>query len=101
MRKKWRQFISSFHPSRYVWIDESHIDRKVLARRYGRTIKKGDPLISATQQLSFESYSLICCMNFEKVMYWKTIPTHQIGVNGEEFMEYMEELKSLFQLILF
>ena len=28
LRRKWRYFISNFHPSRYVWVDESHINRK-------------------------------------------------------------------------
>jgi len=32
-------------------------------------------------------------MNFENVLFWKTIPTENVGVNGDTFIQYMEELK--------
>jgi transposase len=70
--------------SKLVFIDETHVSRKDLSRRYGYS-QHGDRVQSISHHLSTESWSTIGAINLQGLVYYEIYDCSQNALTHKEF----------------
>ena len=102
-RMCFRTLIKNFELQQIINVDECSVKNSDLCRKEGWG-HKSEKVRSLVHKLSRKSWTLICCISFYGLVYWKLVPSKGNGCNGDDFYEYLKELyvvvpKNLFLLL--
>jgi DDE superfamily endonuclease len=92
--KIFSENIKQFHPYSLIYLDESHFESKMQGRNYGYS-QKGETAETFSNKPESKRYSLICVMTAYDILTYQIIDTTDYGVNGEIFIEFLEQVTML------
>jgi hypothetical protein len=88
-RKRFKIIANQLDLNSIIFMDESHFCNKEFVRRFGRSFKSFKPY-SLFHRLSKDSFSLICSITKEGVVYYEIYLTNGHGVKGENIYRYFK-----------
>ena len=97
LRKSFRQTIKCFLLQQLVFVDETHVDRRDLCRRYGY-IREGTEIEIHQHHLNRESYSVIMGMTKNMMLKPYIKNTYHSGVDSADFLAFLQSNRSMLRV---